>query len=690
MQTQDFLLEIGTEELPAVLLPTLIQSLAQGIAQSLTKAELKYDNLKYYATPRRLAVLIKQLQAQQADRIVERKGPALKAAYDDQQQPTPALVGFLRSCNTTADQLIQTETQQGVWLFYRYQEIGKSVFDLLPDIVNKALLALPIPKPMKWGEGNNSFIRPIHWIVLLYGKEIIPGKFFDLPTQQQTYGHRFHHPDAINIPEPAAYEKLLSTQGFVMADFAQRQQLIQQQTISLATEIHGQAVFNEDLLQEVTGLVEWPIALLAKFDKEFLTVPYEALIAAMEHHQKSFAIKDQNNKLLPYFVTISNINSLDPNEVIRGNERVMRARLSDAKFFYEIDCKQTLNSRLENLKTIIFQTKLGSLYDKSQRLAALASLIGKSLQCEPFSTKAGLLCKADLNTQMVQEFPDLQGIMGYYYALNDSEPLEVANAIKEHYLPRFAGDKLPASMPGCAVSLADRLDTLVGIFGINQQPTGEKDPFGLRRAAVAILRILIERELNLNLSDLIKQAHKNYLISLPNAEVNTQVQEYILERLRTWYQDQNIAADTLASVLAVQNENLLDLDRRVRAVQIFRDLPEAQALAAANKRVKNLLKQADLLNNSNSNLLEQINPALFEHAAEKELFAKIVEKEQSHISSYPEHLKDLASLQPAVDQFFDKVLVMEENPQIKNNRLILLAALRKLFLAVADISFLQL
>lgn len=685
---QDFLFELGTEELPAKMLPGLVNALAQGIQQGLAKAELSHDAIDSFATPRRIALLIKKLQTKQADRIAERKGPALSAAYDAQGQPTAALQGFARSCKTSIENLTKIDLPEGSWFVYRYEEAGKSIFELLPEIINKAMTALPIPKPMRWGDTTLEFIRPPHWCVLLYGSELIPATILNLPSQHFTYGHRFHHPEVLEIKSAADYEFILKEKGHVIANFQQRQQLIRQQAEALAASKNGSPIFTLDLLNEVTGLVEWPVALLGHFNPDFLKVPAEALIAAMEGHQKSFPLQDQKQQLLPYFITISNIESKDPQEVIRGNERVMRARLTDAKFFYETDCKRKLVDRLENLKTIIFQVKLGSLYEKSQRISQLTGIITEEKNLSP---RAGLLCKADLATDMVIEFPELQGIMGSYYAEHDGETKEVSDAIREHYLPRFAGDELPKSPVSCAVAIADRLDTLIGIFGINQRPTGEKDPFGLRRAALAILRIIIERRMDLDLLQLLVSAKQLYQNLLANHEVVEQVKEFIIERLNAWYQDQNIAADTLAAVLAVQANKPLDIDQRVRAVQLFRSLPEAESLAAANKRVKNLLKQAEQLNVTNS--IKAIDPKLFQSDIEQELYQAILNKQQQHAVNpsvnYSEILTSLASLRDPVDRFFDKVLVMDENEKLRNNRLALLASLRELFLAVADISLLH-
>lgn len=689
---QNFLFEIGTEELPARFLKLMAESLQRQILHGLNKAELTAEDLSYFATPRRIAVRITGLVEQQPDRIIERKGPALNAAYNEHGQPTPALAGFARSCGTTIDQLTTLETPQGSWYVYRVTKPGQSIYELLPQIIATALDNLPIPKPMRWNNYNIEFIRPVHWVLMLYGAKHVPANILGLASGRVTYGHRFHHPQAIDVAHESEYETLLN-KAHVITDFYQRQQLILRQVAELAQSVHGNAITTSTLLDEVTGLVEWPVALLVPFDEKFLTVPQEALIAAMEDHQKCFPIADQNNRLMPHFITICNIESKDRQEVIQGNERVMRARLADAKFFYETDCKRKLSDRLIELEHVVFQAKLGNLFEKSQRIAALTRQIVESALIDQ-GERAGLLCKADLTTSMVNEFPELQGIMGGYYAQRDGETNEVANAIREHYLPRHAGDQLPTAPISCAVAIADRVDTLIGIFGIHQAPTGEKDPFSLRRAAIAVLRILIEKQLNQNLYQLLCASYKNYQHELPNKDVIAQVHEFILDRLQNWYHEKSIGSDVLAAVLAVERNTPLDIDKRVHAVQVFRKLPEAQALAAANKRVSNLLKQTQLDNEQiNTDPLRKINISLFTSHVEQELYDAIALKymqQEREISNYVDRLTDLASLRAPIDSFFDAVLVMDKEETLRNNRLALLAALRKLFLEVADISMLQL
>lgn len=692
----DLLIEIGTEELPPKSLKTLAEAFAHNLQQQLNNAELSFERINFFATPRRLALHIEQLSAQQADRMAEKRGPALNAAFDAEQQPTKALIGFASSCKTTLDKLEKLVTPQGSWMVYRFHQAGKSIQELLPTLVTQALSALPIPKPMRWHSYDTQFVRPIHWVVMLYGKEMIAGEVLGIAITRETFGHRFHHPAAIKLSDANAYVQALKKTGNVIVDFAERKQIIRDQIAAIAKQQNCQVIVPDALLDEVTSLVEWPVALLANFDPTFLTVPREALIAAMQEHQRCFALEDQQQQLLPHFITVSNIASKDPAEVIRGNERVMRARLADAKFFYDTDCKQTLASRLDGLKQVVFQAKLGSLYDKSTRIAELAKWIATQLNSKDATAaeRAGLLCKTDLMTQMVGEFPELQGIMGYHYAKNDAESDTAAIAIRDHYLPRFAGDALPASPTSCAVALADRIDTLVGVFGINQAPTGDKDPFALRRAALGVIRILIENNFDINLHTLITSAINNYTATLPNPETNASVLQFILDRLPAWYAEQTIAADTLQAVLAAQqsNDNLHDIHKRVLAVQAFRQLPPAESLAAANKRVKNLLsKSAQTINEQ---IILPIDNALLVTIEEKNLYTALeaIHTKIAHYSkdkNYTTLLTELANLQAPVDCFFDKVLVMEEDEKLRNNRLALLAKLRALFLTVADISLLQ-
>ncbi len=683
-----FLVEIGTEELPPKALQKLAQALEHSITQSLAKHELSYDSIKAYATPRRLAVSIKNLEAKQADRTVERRGPALTAAFDADGNPTPACQGFAKSCGVSIDDLQQQTTDKGTWLAYSMAQQGKQTSELMPDILQQAIKQLPIPKRMRWGDFDTEFVRPVHWLVMLFDDTVVPANILGKDADRISHGHRFHASQPISIPHADDYEALLE-QHFVIADFAKRQALIRQQIADAAKTVNGTAPVDAGLLDEVTALVEWPVALVAHFDKEFLSVPAEALISAMHGHQKCFHIQDDNGALLPYFITISNIESQDKQMVIMGNERVMRARLADAKFFYETDLKHPLTDQAQQLSHVLFQKQLGTLAEKTQRIQALAKYMAE--QCNANSElveRAAYLCKADLMSDMVGEFPELQGIMGTYYAQHQGEADEVAQAIQEHYLPRYAGDTLPQTHSGSILAIADRIDTLVGIFGINQQPSGEKDPFALRRAALGVLRIIIETPLDLDLQALLRYATQLYADKLSNNDVVDQCYDFIIERLKAWYQEQNINAVVFASVLAKRPSHPLDFQHRVAAVNEFMHLPQAQALAAANKRVSKLL-----IKEQQQHIDRALQDDLFELPAEKELAHTIINKRQQLApifakADYNTALQELASLQQPVDKFFEEVMVMVDDEKVRRNRLALLANLRDLFLEVADISLL--
>lgn len=683
----DFLVEIGTEELPPKSLYQLASSFASNVEKELNQENLNYECVQFFATPRRLAILIKAIPAKQEDKVFERIGPIVTLAYDKAGKPTPAALGFAKSCKVALEELAIKSTPKGDCLYFSQQLSGESFITLAPLIVKKALGALPIAKPMRWGKHNAPFIRPVHWLVLLYGEQIIPCQLFDLEANNKTLGHRFHHPLAISLAQPQEYETKLLHQGYVICDYHKRKTSIRNQIESIAEQSGNHVVIDESLLDEVTGLVEWPVALLGKFDTKFLTVPQEALISAMKLHQKYFHLIDQKGCLIPSFVFIANISSKDPDEVIKGNERVIRARLADAEFFYHTDLKVGLDHYFNSLKTIIFQNKLGSLHDKAFRISSLAAYIASKLSIDAgLAQRAGLLCKADLTSEMVNEFPELQGIMGYYYALASNEPAEVALAIKEHYCPAFSGDTLPQTPLGNCIALADRLDTLIGIFSINQSPTGEKDPFALRRAALGVLRLLIENKLPLDLSDLLTEAAAGYQLSEKTLINDTLA--FILERLRAWYLEQGIEADVFSAVFARYPTSPLDFDNRIKAVQFFKQLPQAQALAAANKRVSNILKQTALPPNTNYNY------AFFEVIAEK-MLADTIEAKAKEIEQlcqqddFKQALTLLATFREPIDQFFDEVMVMTENEALRHNRLVLLNALRELFLKIADISLLQ-
>jgi glycyl-tRNA synthetase beta chain len=712
----DFLVEIGTEELPPKSLQHLAMHFSQTMQTLLIKAEFSFSTAHSFATPRRLAVLVNNLSSKQPDLRIERKGPALAAAFNPPGQPTPACVGFARSCGVAPSELITIQNSQGEWVGYCQTVTGKTIQEMIPSLVMQALVALPIPKRMRWGNSTVEFIRPVHSVILLYGKEVIPAAILGVQADRKTQGHRFHTPGWISIANPARYLKILAKK-FVLADFVERQDNIKQQITATVEEVigtHAHALVTENLLNEVTGLVEWPVALCGKFDKDFLAVPPEALISAMQDHQRYFPVVDQANKLLPYFITISNIKSTHPLHVIAGNERVLRARLADAAFFFAADKKQTLAARVELLKNIVFQNKLGTLYDKALRLAFLTDKIAEKLRGAIWfgekininsdiqaAKKAGELAKTDLTTQLVGEFPELQGIAGYYYALHDGEASTIAIALKEQYLPRFAGDDLPASSLGCALAIADRLDTLVGMFGIQQRPTGDKDPLGLRRAALGVMRILIEKKLDLDLEHLLNHAVLSYkLKNFETAVIVKEIVNFMFERLKHWYQEQGITADVLAAVLEqeITKSRIYPyaIDCRIRAVQEFKKLSVAPALIAANKRVKNILaKNAQAI----AGLKEEseVKDNLFELDVERDLNEKInqlrnrYEAEQfaKSIDGYTPLLKEFADLHELVNSFFDQVLVMAEDKARRENRLLLLKKLRDLFLSIADVALLQ-
>lgn len=687
----DFLLEIGCEELPAKTLRRYSEQLATLLQQQLAKVNVTHGSIKFFATPRRLAVLIEAVAEQQPSQLIEKKGPALSAAFDAAGNPTPACIGFARSCGVAVSDLQQRDTEKGPTLFFSIQQPGAPTLKLLPELIQQALANLAIPKPMRWGNHEIEFIRPVHWVCARFGTHSLDTRILGHTTIGHTYGHRFLYPHQLALESPTAYEKILQEKGMVITDFARRQTIISEQLHSLATRTNAEVVVDPALLEEVTGLVEWPVALLGQLEAHFLAMPPEVLITAMKVHQKCFPLRaPATSKLLPYFITVANISSQNPSRVISGNERVMRARLTDANFFYQEDLACSLESRLPALKNLTFQNKLGSMYDKAQRIAALAQWMASQITVNPEeANRAAQLAKTDLVSHMVGEFPELQGTMGYYYALNDKESPAIATAIKEHYFPRFSGDQLPDSPLGCLIALADRIDTLVGIFGIQQAPTGEKDPFSLRRAALGVLRILIERQLPLDLHQLFVYAQQQYQVPLPNAELLPQVFTFTMERLKAWYGEQDISPDVFAAVIARTPTQPLDFHSRARAVAYFAALPEAQALIAANKRVSNLLKKEQLTEKVNG-----FRNDLLELAAEKALAAAVEEKTKQvpqlcATGHYHEALLQLASLQQPVNAFFDEVLVMAEDPELRKNRIALLAQLRQLFLEIADISLLQ-
>ncbi|MEQ3636127.1 glycine--tRNA ligase subunit beta [Alcanivorax sp.] len=688
--SRDLLIELGTEELPPKALASLSAALTDEFVRQLDEAGLNHGAVERFAAPRRLALLVRDLDEKQADRDIERQGPAVQAAFDSDGNPTKAAQGFAASLGLTVDQLGRQDTGKGERLVAQITEQGKSAAELIPAFFTQAIQKLPIPKRMRWGKRKVQFVRPAHWLVALFGDEVIPFELLDLQSGRTSYGHRFHAPGAIELATASEYAQRIENDGHVLADFDRRKAMIKEQTLAAGKEAGGVAQINPELLNEVTALVEWPEALMGSFDDDFLRVPQEALISAMEEHQKYFSVLDNDGKLMPRFITISNIQSKDPQQVIHGNEKVIRPRLADAAFFYDNDCKRTLAQHAEGLANVVFQQQLGTVADKCQRIGGLAAVIAEQMGGDATNAKlAGELSKADLNSEMVGEFDTMQGIMGFYMAQREGQPEEVANALYEQYLPRFAGDSLPQSKTGMAVSLADKIDTLVGIFGIGQKPSGTKDPYALRRATLGVLRIIIEHELALDLRELLDKAAEQLGERIDAAQVDDAF-EFIKGRYRAIYQEQGIATPVILSVLAIDDacRKPLDFDRRVKAVAAFQQREEAQALAAANKRVSNILAKLDTAP------AEEIDGALLEDEAEKTLTNMVVAAfEQTYelleAGDYASVLEMLAQLREPVDTFFDTVMVMAEDEAVRNNRLALLAFLRDLFLNVADISLLQ-
>ena len=694
MKSADFLVEILTEELPPKSLLKLGAAFCQQMQARLQKADLSFNAINYFATPRRLAVFVKELTYAQPDQQVERKGPALNAAFDAQGQPTQACIGFARSCGVTPDALQVIKNGENEWVGLTQTVAGKNVTELLPPMIEQALLALPVAKRMRWGASDVQFVRPVQAVVLLYGDQIIEAEILGCKTGRVTRGHRFYASEWMTIPHASVYATLLKTEGHVIADAEERRAMVQAQaTLCVKNKIGDKGIpyiSSAALLDEVTGLIEWPEGVCGEFDSAFLTLPQEVLISSMEDHQRYFPVVDQQKKLLPYFVTISNIQSVDASRVVHGNERVLRARLSDAAFFYATDKKEKLEQRIERLKGIVFQAKLGSLYDKAERISQVAVYMADKIGVnKDMAARAAMLAKTDLTTHMVGEFPELQGVMGSYYAQYDSEPNEVAAAMNEQYMPRFAGDKLPMNPVGKVLALADRIDTLTGAFGINQIPTGDKDPYGLRRAAIGVLRILIEAEIDLDLKEALRCAEKTFKVTLENKETVPQLLAFILERLRAWYADQGVTPDIFAAVAALGVTNPLDIHKRIQAVQAFKKLSAAESLSIANKRVSNILTKYEEKIDA-----QKIDASLFENEAERVLAQRLEEHSQAVARLYQTHnyekaLLQLAELRQPIDDFFDHVLVMTEDKSLRENRILLLNKLRTLFLQVADIALLQ-
>ncbi len=733
----DFLVEVGTEELPPKSLRTLELAFAAGMRTGLETAGLKSGEIVSFATPRRLAVLVRKLSAQQPDQPIKRRGPPLTAAFDAAGQPTRAALAFAQSCGVALEELQRLDEGKGTFLFLVGTKAGARATELLPGIVQGALDALPIARRMHWGSGTAEFVRPVHWLAMLYGKEVVPATVLDTVAGNLTRGHRFHAPKPIRITSPASYERALSARGYVLARFEARRTRIRERVEAAAAELGGRALIGADLLDEVTSLVEWPVPVTGRFDERFLSLPREVLISTLQDHQRYFAVEDAHGQLLPHFITVSNIESSEPAKVVEGNERVVRPRLADAAFFWEQDRKQPLAALRERLDAVTFQARLGSLGDKTRRVRRLAGEIAAAMgRPRADGERAAELCKCDLLTAMVGEFPELQGIVGAYYALADGETPEVAVAIREHYMPRAAGDELPATHAGIAVAIADKLDTLVGIFAIREKPTGTRDPFGLRRAALGVLRILIEEGLDLDLRRFIDLALESVLADIeriksaaevaraaaaaarassegsvpqvpaapprPNsqspaspADIGTEVYDFIMERLRAYYLEgtasspttgrASITTEMFDAALATQPSSPVDFDARLKALSAFLELEESASLTAANKRIANILRKAPEKANG------EVQVESLKEAAEVRLFdamrslrgAVAAATEQRE---YANALGRLAQLRPAIDAFFDQVMVMDEDPKLRANRLALLAQLHGLFFRIADLS----
>ncbi|MEP1448384.1 MAG: glycine--tRNA ligase subunit beta [Paraglaciecola sp.] len=688
MRTDNLLIEIGTEELPPKSLVKLALAFKDNIESAFTQSDFSFSQINWYASPRRLAVIVENLSEFQADKQVEKRGPAVSAAFDENGEPTKAAQGWARSNGIDVDQAERLKTDKGEWLLYQAQVKGRAIGQVLAVIVEDALKGLPIPKPMRWGSKSTQFIRPVHTVTMLYGADLIEGEVLDVASGRIICGHRFHSDAPFELDHADSYLEQLK-RHYVIADHGQRKAKILAQIQDLAKQENAVADVNDELLDEVTALVEWPVALVANFDESFLAVPKEALIYTMKDDQKYFPLLDGNGQLKSKFIFITNIESKDPQTIVSGNEKVIRPRLADAEFFFNTDKKQTLESRLESLKTVLFQKQLGTVYEKSQRIASMAKNIASMVGADQdASYRAGLLCKTDLMTNMVMEFPDVQGVMGMHYARVDGEAEAVAVALNEQYMPRFAGDILPTNDVSLCVALADKIDTLVGIFGIGQTPKGDKDPFALRRASIGVLRIIVEKNLPLDLVDLVDASIVTFEDKVKTQELQTKVVDFVLARFRAWYAEQGVAAGVVQAVAANRPTRPANFAARVEAVKSFNTLESADALAAANKRVANILAK--------NAISEEISfdPTLIQESAEKAL-ADSLELVEARIqpmieqSDYASALTVLAELRQPIDAFFENVMVMAEDESIRRNRLSLLSRLRGLFLCCADISVLN-
>lgn len=687
MNTENLLIELGTEELPPKQLKTLAVAFKKGIGTALDKMDLDHKSIEWFATPRRLAVRVNGLSDSQQDKLVEKRGPAIKAAFDNDGNPTKAALGWAKGCGIAIEDATTITSDKGEWLVHKAEVKGRKLEEIIDEVINNAIDSLPINKGMRWGDGTDEFIRPVHTLIVLYGDKILPVTSFGLSASNQSLGHRFHHRNLITVDHANNYETTLK-QAKVIVNYEERKDEITRQITLICDNHSAQISTDNDLLDEVCSLVEWPVALVGHFEERFLQVPAEALIYTMKDDQKYFPLLDGNGNLLSKFVFISNIESKDPQQVIAGNEKVVRPRLSDAEFFYNVDKKATLESRLDSLDSVLFQKQLGTMKDKCVRISVLAEHIAKEIGANSkHAHRAGLLSKADLMTEVVMEFTDVQGIMGKYYALNDGEDAVVAEALYQQYLPRFAGDELPDSLEACSVALADKFDTLVGIFGIGQHPKGVKDPFALRRAAIGVIRIMVEKNISINFEQLAQFSASLLKEKLSNNNVVKDVVDFILGRFQAYYLERGISVEVIRAVEIKRPTSALDFDKRLKAVVEFAKHEDCTALAAANKRVNNILAKNDV------DVASAIDESLLVDEAEKSLVAKLnairpVVLDEFELGNYELGLRNLASLRGVIDGFFDNVMVMHENPKVKNNRLAILVNLQQLFMYTADISVL--
>jgi glycyl-tRNA synthetase beta chain len=689
MTTAAFLVEIGTEELPPGALPTLMSAFAERLQSLIDEAGLAHGELRAFASPRRLAVHVAALASSQDDRTSVQKGPPVRIAFDDAGEPQPAAIAFAKKCGVEVADLERSRTDKGEWLACTVTEPGRPTAELMPELVRQALADLPIPRRMRWGEGDEEFVRPVHWIVMLHGKNVVDCELFGLRAGRESAGHRFMSAGPVAIDSPDDYLETLESRGRVIADFGRRRELVESGVRDAAASANGAVVEGESLYDEVTSLVEWPVALVGQFDADFLELPREVIISTLTGHQRYFPLADDTGALLPRFVTVANIESREPERVRDGNERVIRPRLADAAFFWDSDRRRTLESRQDDLREVIYQRGLGTLFEKASRTAELAEQLALEVGADqPSVGRAARLAKCDLLTGMVGEFPELQGTMGRHYALSDGESEAVATAIGDQYRPRFAGDALPATAEGMILAVSDKLDTLAGIFALGKTPSGNRDPFGLRRAAVGIVRTLIEGGLDIDLDAAIRSA----VAAQPTqpgdpAALSASIYDFIIDRLRRYAieRDRELATETVDAVAARRPASLVDFARRLDAVQSFLRLEEAAALAAANKRIANILRK------SGEDAAGPVDADRFDDPAEQALFDALAAARREtgpllEARDYAAALRRLAGLRATVDSFFDDVMVMADEDALRKNRLALLADVRGLFLRVADIS----